>query len=490
VSNAAPAEGLREPQRNAQLRSLDWRFLLRLPDQPGDADLVALERAGRADLAGALASLRPGGEVRCEWRLAAPGAARRARRALERAGFEDVRVHWAWPPARRASPQFWVPLDEPAAAAHLFGMRPPANYRQAAARRLWRIAASIGVLMPLSVIGRKPGGGSPGGDEIEALLDGLPGDAGSHRTWLLLTGGGRSVNKVVGIPFETAAQAPRRVVKFARVAEAEAGLEREASVLREIETKRPELQGVPRLLASGRRVGRLAIAETAINGRPLLSALTPRTFPELAMKLTEWLIHLAGSSSPRHRSDWWARLVAAPLDGFEQRFAPVAEAGTATRARELLERLPDLPLVYEHRDCSPWNVLLTSSDEPALLDWESAEPHGLPGLDLVYFLANAAFVIEGARESGRTREVYARLLDQTSPTGQVFARCASRYCDRLDLAPETLAHLRLLCWIVHSGSDHRHLEMDTNAPPNPSALRSSLYLGLLQEDLRRWGDAS
>lgn len=484
------AEGLPEPQRNTQLRRLDWRFLLRLPDRPGGTDLVALERAGHAELVEALATLRPGGEVRCEWRLAMPGAVRRARGALERAGFEDVRVHWTWPAARRASPQFWLPLDEPAAAAHLLQLRPPANRRQAATRRLWRIAASIDMLAPLSVIGRKPGGSLPGGDEIETLLDDLVGEPRPYRAWLLLTGGGRSINKVVGLPFEAGAQAPRCVVKFARVAEAEAGLEREASVLRAIEAERPALPGVPRLLASGRRVGRRAIAETAIDGRPLLSALTPRTFPELALKLTDWLIQLAGTDSPQPRSEWLPRLVAKPLDGFEKRFAPVAGAEAAARVREQLDRLPDLPLVCEHRDCSPWNVLLTASGEPALLDWESAEPQGLPGLDLVYFLANAAFVVEGTLESGRTREAYARLLDPTSPTGQVFARCGSRYCDRLGIAPETLARLRSLCWIVHSRSDYRHLEMDTNAPPEPSALRGSLYLGLLQEDLKRWEDSS
>lgn len=489
MPDPATADGLREPQLNAQLRRLDWRFLLRLPEEPGDADLVVLERAGRSELAGALAALRPGGEVRCEWRLPLPGGARRARRALERAGFEDVRVHWAWPAARNASPQFWIPLDEPAAATHLFRMRPPANRRQAMARRLWRIAASLGVLAPLSVIGRKPGGGSPGDDEIEMLLDRLPGDGGSSRAWLLLTGGGRSINKVVGLPFGPAGRAPRRVVKFARVAEADAGLEREASALRTIEAEHPALPGVPRLLASGRRVGRLAIAETAIDGRPLLPALTPRTFPELAMKLTEWLICLAGNGTPRPRSEWWERLVATPLEGFEQRFAPIVGTAAVARAHQLLDLLPDLPLICEHRDCSPWNVLLTPGGEPALLDWESAEPHGLPGLDLIYFLANAAFVIEGALESGRTWEAYSRLLDPASPTGEVFARCVSRYCDRLDISPETLAHLRLLCWIVHSRSDYRHLEMNTNGPPDPDALRDSLYCGLLREDLDRWEGA-
>lgn len=479
------AEALPERRRNARLRQLDWRFLLRLPQQPEGGELITLERAGHAELKAALSTLPPGGEVHCERRLALPGAVRRARRAFERAGFEDIRIHWAWPPARRAAPQFWLPLEEPAAAAHLWRLQPAANRRRAAARRLWRIAASIGMLAPLSVIGRKPG--TEGGDEIEALLDGVSGEAGSDRSWLLLTGGRRSINKVVGLPFDAAGGAPRHVVKFARVAAAEAGLEREASVLRAIEAERPALPGVPRLLGSSRRAGRLAIAETALAGRPLLTALNPQTFPQLAMKVTEWLIRLAGSDPPRPRADWWARLVAAPLEDFEQRFAPVAQAAGA-RAHELLERLPDLPLACEHRDCSPWNVLLTASGEPALLDWESAEPRGLPGLDLVYFLANTAFVIEGALESGRTREAYTRLLDPTSPTGGVFARCVSRYCDQLDLAPETLARLRSLCWIVHSRSDYRHLEMDANAPPDPSALRSSFYLGLLQEDLRRWED--
>lgn len=481
----ASAEDLPEPQRNAQLRRLDWRFLLRQADRPGDTELFTPARTGGAELAAAHAALQPGGEVHCEWRLPLPGAARRARRALERAGFEDVRIHWAWPPAKLASPQFWIPLEDPAAATYLFGLRPAANRRQAAARRLWRAAASIGLLAPLSAIGRKPGDGPPGGEEIEAALEGLSGGADPRRTWLLLTGGRRSINKVVGLSFDTRRATPRCVVKFARVPEAEAGLEREASVLREIERERPALSGIPRLLASGRRVGRLAIAETAIEGRSMLAALRPQTFPELAMKLTEWLVALSGEESPSPRSDWWARLVAAPLGDFERHFEPVVETGSIAAARELLDGLPDLPLVCEHRDCSPWNVQLTAGGEPALLDWESAEPRGLPGLDLIYFLANAAFVLEGALESGRTREAYRRLLDPESLTGAVFARCVSRYCDALDLDFATLAPLRALCWIVHARSDLRHLEMDADSPPDRSALRKSLYLGLLEEDLRR-----
>jgi hypothetical protein len=490
MPSATIPEHLLEPQRNSLLRRFDWRFLLRLAEEPGDSDLATPRRPTRAELRKAYAALRPGGEVRCEWRLPLPGTAARAQRALERAGFVGVRLHWAWPPAERASPQFWIPLD-PSVAALLSRLRPPTNRRQRVARRIWRVAAAAGALAPLTAIARKPGDGPEPGEEIEALLDELPGDdTPSHRSWLLLTGGSRSINKVVGLPFEAGRQAPRLVVKFARVPEAEKGLEREAEVLRRIEAERPAVPGVPRVLAAGRRVGRLALAETAIHGAPLLPALTPETFPGLAASVTEWLVGLVDTGPSQPRSNWWPRLVEAPLEEFERRFAPVTDTAAVEQARELLGGVPDLPLACEHRDCSPWNVVLTAKEEPALLDWESAEPRGLPGLDLVYFLANAAFVIEGALESGRTREAYARLLNPTTPTGQVFARCVSRYCDRLDVAPDTLSRLRSLCWIVHSRSDYRHLEMDTNAPPDPSALRSSLYLGLLQEDLHRWEDAS
>ena len=488
MDSVIAAEHLPEAARNERLRRVDWRFLLPLAAEPGDSDLATPRRPSRAELRRAYAALRPGGEVRCEWRLPLPGTAWRARRALERAGFVDVRLHWAWPAARRGGAQFWIPLDAAAAAAHLLRLRSATvNRRQTFARLLWGFTAAAGALAPLSALARKPDGEPEPVDEIEAALDVLPGGESRRRgrTWLLLTGGRRSINKVVGVPFCGSSGVPSLVVKFARVAEAEGGLEREATVLREIEAAHPTLPGVPRVLASGRRVGRLAIAETAIHGAPLLSQLDAATFPQLAAQVTEWLIELAGRRRPEPREAWWARLVEAPLDEFERGFAVAGGDGVVERAREFVAGLPALSPACEHRDCSPWNIVLAGPGEPALLDWESAEPHGLPGLDLVYFLANAAFVIEGALESDRTLEAYRRLLDPATGSGRVFARCTARYGDRLGLAPDTLSRLRTLCWVVHSRSDRRHLEMEAGGAADPQALRASLYFNLLREDLRR-----
>jgi hypothetical protein len=276
------------------------------------------------------------------------------------------------------------------------------------------------------------------------------------------------------------------VVKFARVAAADAALAREAATLRLVERDRPGATRVPRLLAEGRRAGRHALAESAVHGEPLIAALSPASFERLAARVGEWLVNLSDDGGGgRPREDWWQRLAGEPLARFEQNFGEVIAADSLARLREQLAAIGDLPEACEHRDCSPWNVVLDESGAPGLHDWESAEPHGLPGLDLAYFLANCAFILDDALETGRTRESYERLLDPTTPYGAVAAACAARYCERVGIAADDYARLRLLCWVIHSHSDHQHLTMAAAGPPSHEALRSSSFLGLLEAELER-----
>jgi len=490
---AAPrnAEVLPEAQLNRLLRRVDWRFLLHAEGAPsvadmtagktslavhliaasgkplpGDADLATIGYPTRLSLRGAIESVRPGGEVAAFWQLPRPAAIRRATRRMRAAGLEDVRVLWPGPlPLRQ--PEFWLPLGSEEAAGHLLARRRPSSTLQAALRPLWRAAARAGLLFPLCAIGRTPGG-----------------DGGSKPdTALLLTGGRRSINKVVGLRLDAGGEATA-VVKFARVAAADEALEREAAALRAIEAEHPELRGVPRVLEEGMRAGRRALAESAVHGTPLIGRLDPDGFEELAGSVTSWLIELARDGEAQPPDVWWERLVGARLRAFERDFAPVLPAGLPSRLEQALAALGPLPLVPEHRDCSPWNVVI-DDDGPGLHDWESAEPRGLPGLDLAYFLANCAYVLDGALESGRTRESYERLRDPSTPYGAVAASCETQYRQALGLDPNDLARLRLLAWLVHSASDHRHLTMESGGTPDPEALRAGTYLGLIEAELDR-----
>lgn len=502
--NALPHDRLPEQQRNALLRRADWRFLLHQPQVPvavdmtaeksveavastidaapdtgAGADLVVLGYPTTAGLRAAKEVLRPGGEVLCRWRFPKPAGVRRARSRLRQAGFADVCVHWPGPLPHRL-PQFWLPLDSPAAVAYLLRLRPPRSRAQGALRPLWRLAARGGMLAPLFASATLPGEPLTGTDS-EGEAEGLP---SRSQSWLLLTGGKRSINKVVGLPFAEGRPEPALAVKFARVAEAEPALEREAEVLRTLEQEHPDVTGVPRLRGQGKRAGRLAVAESLIEGRPLLDELSPSTFGEVALRVTRWLVELAGETEPQPPNGWWPRLVDEPLRDLERSFGDSLSPRAASRARQRLEELGALPQVAEHRDCSPWNVVLTHGGAPALLDWESAEPHGLPVLDLTYFLANCVFVLERALESGRTREAYADLLDPATLVGQVAETCFAEYSSRLGLDRPTIDRLRLLCWIVHCRSEYRHAEMDAAGAPSSASLREGVFPGLVEEELR------
>lgn len=427
-----------ESQRNPLVRRRDWRFLL------------------------------PEAELLGHWRLPRPGRVGRVRRRAEEAGYTDVRVYWAGPLPHRL-PQFWLPLDSEEAIDHLLSSRAPRSPAGVALRRLWGLVRRAGLLAPIYVVGRPPN--APEGD--------LP--VSPSCPLLLLTTGHRSINKAVGLAFEAGEEKPAKAVKFARVPEAEPGLEREAEVLRHLREARPDLEGVPALVGEGSRAGRLAVVQEAVAGESLLDMLSPQNFEEVALRVTRLLVELARTGEGASGDDWRRRLVAEPLDWFEQHFpfAPVAEA------RSLLDGFGELPAAVEHRDCSPWNILINPGGDPVLLDWESSEPAGLPGLDLVYFLANCAFVLDKALESGRTRESYARLLDPATPNGRVAAKALAEYASALGIGEDDLRRLRLLTWITHSRSDYRHLQLESPGEPSTEALRGSVFLGLAEEELKR-----
>jgi glycosyltransferase involved in cell wall biosynthesis len=431
-------EGLPESRRNPLLRRADWRFLL------PDAELLA------------------------HWRLPRPGGARRARERFEAAGFIDVRVYWAGPLPHRL-PQFWLPVDSPEAVEYLLASQGAGSPAGKALRSVWRLAHAAGLLAPLYVVGRRAGASSTADVPVPSSAE-----------LLLLTTGHRSINKAVGLAFERGVATPTAAAKFARVSEAEPGLEREAQVLRRLGEERPGLAGVPSLRGIGQRAGRLAVVQDAVEGRSLLDVLRPENFEEMAMRVTRVLIDLAGDRRTSNPT-----VAKHALERFEQDYGAVVDPALFDKAKALLSDLGEVPGVPEHRDCSPWNILVTPGGDPVLLDWESAEPDGLAGMDLVYFLANCAFVIEGALEDGSTRETYANLLDPTTPYGRIAARAIEEYTAAFGISADDFCRIRLLCWIVHSRSDYRHLQLETPGEAAPEALRRSMFLGLVEEELRR-----
>jgi len=471
MSDAAAAESLSEPRLNELLRSVDWRFLLRHEERPralalsasrrvsealalvadraapapGEADLVVLGFPTKRRLRQARAALGPGGEVACLWRRPRVAGVQRARARLRQAGFEGASVHWPGPHRRRL-PEFWLPLGTPEIISHAFAQRPAGSRRQRAIRSLWRLLERGGMLAPLCATAQLPGARADS-RRPEAINAALAGPL------LLLTEGAEARHKVVGLGF--AGDEPTVAIKCARTAATDSSLGQEAAVLEELARLRPQLDLAPKVLAQGELAGRRVVAESVVPGRLPAEPLTQATFARLAPQVTDCLLELIDDSPAPPGSDWRRRLVEAPLERFEQRFAARLEPGTIDRARAALATLPDLPLAWEHRDCAVWNIHVADSGAIGLFDWAGSEPRGLPGLDLAYFLATSAFMIDRLEMSapGPAAASYERLLDPDTPHGVVAAQCTRRYCERLGLDPSLFALLRLRCWVAKATPD-------------------------------------
>ena len=483
MTGPLPGAALPEAARDRELRRRDWRFL-----RPG----IALQPL-RAWSAAALRAVRAGGSpegIYLESHAPLPGApALRAR--LEAAGFEDVALYWPCPTLGR--PWFWLPLGSAAALEYVRATRLPARspLRRAVDRPLravWHWAAAHGRLWPICAVARPAASPRSADDLLQRIAGewtawGL-GSPPARLTWMLVTRGVRSINKVVGLVFAEPDPLPRMVVKLPRVPEAADGLRREAVALAAVAARAPGGHpGVPRLLFCDERSGGLALAETALPGRPLFTMLAEGAYRDLALRAADWLAALAAvpAAGPPGAA---GRMVERALREFATAFGPVVDQAELQATERLVAPLADLPSVIEHRDFSPWNVHVGPDGGLLAYDWESAEPAGLPLNDLVYFLAYLAFFHDGAIASGRCPESYRRARDLPTLTGRVHRECVARYAERVGLDERHVRALHALTWVIHARSEYLRFAADAGVEPPAAALRRSLFVNLWRQELR------
>lgn len=459
-------------------------------DAGGACDLAVAADPDLPTLREAAAALRPGGSCYVEWSTRARDVPR-LRRELEAAGLERAVFYHPWPSP--ADARLWLPLEARGARAFFAGQRPSpsrlrARLRARVLHRLARLRLRLGLPTPVCAVARKAPPAEPGflhpvrAAWTEWGLGAEPGELSA----LLLTGGPRSVSKLVGLVFAEPDPTPRLAVKIARTPEAVATLRQEAAVLEALHGVRPGgVRGAPRILHREEGGGRTAVYESSVTGVRISGVLRRGSYRRLALLATDWLAGLAECSRAAPRPDLRREVVEPVVGHFAGSFGAVLDPAMLRRAEEILAGLDDLPTVCEHRDFSPWNVLLTPGGELGVLDWEGATMRGVPALDLVYFLAFLGFYRDGAMHSGRFAESYRRALDPGTLTGGVMRECLARYAGRVGLDPAVLRPLRLLTWMHHARSEHRRFVEDAGgAAPNPGVLRRSRFLRLWEEELR------
>jgi aminoglycoside phosphotransferase (APT) family kinase protein len=99
--------------------------------------------------------------------------------------------------------------------------------------------------------------------------------------------------------------------------------------------------------------------------------------------------------------------------------------------------------VFEHGDFSPPNVLHLRGGGVGVLDWELAEPHGLPASDLFFFLTWVAWAREGAESEEERTEAFHRAFFGRDAWARPFVL---DYARELGLSPDALTPLFALTW--------------------------------------------
>jgi hypothetical protein len=508
-----------ELELNARLRRIDWRFLLPTPRPqrvlcragaalmeavasiagevvstgPGEkVDLVVAEDPDPLTLAELRDALRPSGACYTEW-YPLLGGHRRVERTLRDAGFVDVTCYRPWP-ASAVLPVYWIPLGAHGATAYV---RSRGWLRGGRVRRLLADARqrARGLIQGryatrICAIARRPS------DTVSGELDPAAWLREHWREWglgptperlstLLVTGGPRSVSKVVLLAFAEPNPIPLVAVKAPRAEGAVLGILREGEALERLSGPGSKpVPGVPRLLFRREIDSVPLVGETALAGRPLESLLTSGSLATWSVKVTGWLAALA-HGSPARRANHWREVIVEPvLSRFVEFFGGVVDRGLLREGEAIVRTIGSLPPVPEQRDFGPWNLLVTPAGELAVLDWESAEVEGLPALDLLYYLAYASFCVDRASDRESRVVSYRRSLDPSTRTGGVRRDSLARYLEALGLVSTLLAPLRVLLWLIHAQSDFHHAASDAAGAPTADALRRSLFLALWTEEVR------
>lgn len=504
------SESADDRRLNHLLRRADWRFLLPAgpprrvvcltdgdlaeaaraiarPVHDGEAegaDLAVVADAAGTTLAAAFRAVRPQGACYGEWHGLRIGPAG-VRRRLERAGFTRVALYWRWPASPGRSPRYWLPLESRASLARFLDQH--ADARTALARRVrhitvlaWSLALRAHLLRPICAVALKPGGDTPSRGLVAAVRDrseasGL-GAAPEDLSLLLFSPGASPLNKVLGFVLRGRQAEPSLVLKLGRVPAAERALANEAATLRALADEgSPRASGVPSVVFFQEH-GPTVLAERFVDGRRLLALLNHERYPDLALKVTHWLCDLASARAPDMAGAGPRHIVRKSLESVVGTMSSVLDTSEVELLRARLHPLADLPIVPEQRDCSPWNIFLTRDDQVMVLDWESSTPHGVPYLDLAYFLAYSAFLLDDALEPPTLLASYRASVDARTPTGSVTERCTRIYLARLGLDASLVPALRTLTWAVHLGAARERLR--------PAQARRTPFLALLREEMR------
>lgn len=241
--------------------------------------------------------------------------------------------------------------------------------------------------------------------------------------------------------------APAAIVKLTQAARFNERLKAEANAIRSLADGPGREFVTPTLLFEATYADRAVVCQTKIDGVPFrhLASRDPRG--EAATAGFQAAINLSaitvaqpvpGECGPAMRR------LADDLIGLYQPPPDVASGLEQTVAR--LSRI-DIPTVFMHGDFGVWNLLLDSGHRVGVLDWENADPEGVPLWDLFVFARTLGVFLADVSGIRYTPAVFSQQLLAASPLRDALFDHIRQYRSVVDIPANAVDDLFVMCWV-------------------------------------------
>jgi hypothetical protein len=272
-----------------------------------------------------------------------------------------------------------------------------------------------------------------------------------HR-WGLAALGEYHSKKVLFFLFERTSESPKYIVKMTRASALNYRLENEYRALSMLHAKGiGHDETLPKAVFLGYHNDLALIGETIIDGVPFERRSKATADCPYAAAVITALCELGAASAdhaaatPLHVAESLERL----FDQFTQIYnlTPAHRNFLAAQIAAIGRSKHTFPLIFQHGDPGTWNIMVTQAGAIALLDWEAAEPQGMPLWDLFYFLHHYETWTSGVTGMRDLLTVSGKQSPTESPFSQLLIQATSRYCKQVGLSTDMVEPLFYTCWM-------------------------------------------
>jgi Phosphotransferase enzyme family len=269
------------------------------------------------------------------------------------------------------------------------------------------------------------------------------------RRWAMAIPGLYASNKAVFLLFPADRDEPDVVIKVARTAAQNPRLEREAAVLEALgETRWNGSGSAPRRLFLGSDGGARILGETALRGEPFRRRTTAQPGCPYAREVVERLIDLGAETAAAGDASVLRARSLELFDRYRTLYRP--DRRHAAFLRQQLDAIgasQAAPTVFQHGDPGAWNILADADGSIRFLDWEAADPAGVPLWDLFYFLRSFGVTVSRSHGTDDALSAYHRWFLEPSDLSRVQAEAIHRAGERIGLPSSMIEPLFHTCWM-------------------------------------------